>query len=159
MGTPDIAHNGNFDPSFENATGTRRPLDPDDDPFYEPPPGFAGAEVGTVLRVRSVTTALFGLIPQRFPAWQLLYRTSDLHGRPAAAVTTVLLPAGWDSARSDGSARTDAANSGSPAPRALLSFQSAIDAVSSRCFPSYALRRGARAAGSVPQFEFLFIAT
>jgi alpha-beta hydrolase superfamily lysophospholipase len=40
----------------------------------------------------------------------------------------------------------------------LLSYQCAIDAVSSRCFPSYALRRRAKALGSVSQFELLLIA-
>jgi alpha-beta hydrolase superfamily lysophospholipase len=38
-----------------------------------------------------------------------------------------------------------------------LSYQCAIDAVASRCFPSYALRRGAKAAGALAQFEFLLV--
>ncbi|MFC9894691.1 lipase family protein [Nocardia sp. NPDC127579] len=82
--------------------------------------------------------AVFGLVPMRVRAWQLLYRTSDLHGVPDAAVTTVLVPAG--------------------PVRALVSFQCAIDGVSSRCFPSYALRRGARALGAIPQLELPVIA-
>jgi alpha-beta hydrolase superfamily lysophospholipase len=40
----------------------------------------------------------------------------------------------------------------------VVSYQCAIDAVSSRCFPSYALRRRAVAPGAVAQFEFLLIA-
>src|SRR6201999_2731898 len=40
----------------------------------------------------------------------------------------------------------------------LLSYQCAIDAVSSRCFPSYALRRRAKALGSLAQMELLLIA-
>ena len=39
----------------------------------------------------------------------------------------------------------------------MLSYQCAIDAVSSRCFPSYALRRRAKAIGSLAQLEFLLI--
>lgn len=39
----------------------------------------------------------------------------------------------------------------------LLSYQCAIDGVASSCFPSYALRRGSRAFGAVPQFEFLLV--
>ena len=42
--------------------------------------------------------------------------------------------------------------------RPVVSYQCAIDAVTSRCFPSYALRRRAQAAGAVAQFEFLLIA-
>ena len=71
-----------------------RPLLPADDPFYEPPPGYHHAEPGTVLRSRDVELALFGLIPQRVSATQLLYRTTDMDGQPEATVTTVLVPAG-----------------------------------------------------------------
>jgi triacylglycerol lipase len=40
----------------------------------------------------------------------------------------------------------------------VLSYQCAIDAVTSRCFPSYALRRRAKAPGALAQFEFFLIA-
>jgi hypothetical protein len=40
----------------------------------------------------------------------------------------------------------------------VVSYQCAIDAVTSRCFPSYALRRRAVAPGALAQFEFLLIA-
>ena len=40
----------------------------------------------------------------------------------------------------------------------MISYQCAIDAVTSRCFPSYALRRHAHATGAVAQFEFLLVA-
>jgi triacylglycerol lipase len=39
-----------------------------------------------------------------------------------------------------------------------VSYQCAIDAVTGRCFPSYALRRRAKAAGALAQFEFLLVA-
>ena len=131
------------EPAFSNERDLRALPLPDNDPFYAPPAGFEAAAPGTILAVRSVQTALFGTIPQQFPAWQLLFRSTDLRGEPIAAVTTVLLPAGG---------RPDAT-------RPLLSFQCAIDAVSSTYFPSYALRRGARSPGAVPQIEFLFLAS
>ncbi|MCG5433516.1 lipase family protein [Mycobacterium sp. MYCO198283] len=120
----------------------RRPILPEKDPFYAPPVGFEHARPGTVLRSRSVDLAFLGLIPQRFRATQLLYRTTDLNGEPEANVTTVLVPAQRSPQR--------------PCP--VLSYQCAIDAVSSRCFPSYALQRGAHALGALAQFEFLLIA-
>ncbi len=118
-----------------------RPLLPSDDQFYEPPPGYQHALPGTVLRSRDVELAFMGLIPQPTMATQLLYRTTDMHGRPEATVTTVLVPADVTPER--------------PCP--VLSYQCAIDAVTSRCFPSYALRRRAVAVGSVAQLEFLLI--
>ncbi|WP_036558812.1 lipase family protein [Nocardia brasiliensis] len=118
------------------------PLLPEDDPFYAPPSTLDQLPPGAVVRARTVELALFGVVPQRVPAWQLVYRTCDLHGVPEVAVTTVLLPWGADPA----------------AARPLVSFQCAIDAVASKCLPSYALRRGARAAGAIPQLELPLIA-
>ena len=118
------------------------PILPADDPFYEPPPGYHHVEPGTVLRSRDVELAFLGLIPQRVCATQLLYRTTDMDGRPEATVTTVLVPA----------------ERGPENPCPLLSYQVAIDAVTSRCFPSYALRRGALAVGALAQFEFVLVA-
>ena len=128
-------------PHEELVRGTRPQL-PADDPFYEPPTGYQHATPGTVLRSRDVELAFLGLIPQRVRATQLLYRTTDMHGNADAAATTVIVPA-------------------ERAPAAvtpILSYQCAIDAVTSRCFPSYALRRHAHATGAVAQFEFLLIA-
>lgn len=128
-------------PHEDLVRGTRPEL-PCDDPFYEPPTGFQHAAPGTVLRSRDVELAFLGLIPQRVRATQLLYRTTDMHGSAEAAATTVIVPA-------------------ERAPAAVtpvISYQCAIDAVTSRCFPSYALRRYAHATGSVAQFEFLLVA-
>ncbi|MVU77804.1 lipase [Nocardia sp. ET3-3] len=122
-------------------SGERPPL-PEQDPFYRRPRGLTRVAPGTVLRSRPVELALLGRIPQRITATQLLFRSNDLHGRAEAAVTTVLLPAGADPA----------------AARPVVSFQCAIDAVASKCLPSYAFRRGARALGSIPQFELVLIA-
>lgn len=115
---------------------------PTDDSFYLPPLGFEHAAPGTVLRSRDVELAFLGLIPQRFTATQLLYRSNDLNLVADAAVTTILTPA-----------QTDPAT-----PMPIVSYQCAIDAVTDRCFPSYALRRGAHAFGSFAQFELLLIA-
>src|SRR5665811_223619 len=70
-----------------------RPVLPSQDPFFAPPAGFEHAEPGTVLRSRDVELGFLGLIPQKFAATQLLYRTTDMHGAPEATVTTVLVPA------------------------------------------------------------------
>lgn len=118
------------------------PLPPDRDPFYEPPEGFQHADPGTVLRTRDVELGFLGVLPQGFTATQLLYRSTDLHGAPEVAVTTVLVPEQRDP----------------DIPCPLVSYQCAIDAVAPRCFPSYALRHRARPVGAFVQSEFLFIA-
>jgi triacylglycerol lipase len=83
-----------------------------------------------------------GLVPQKFTATQLLYRTTDLNDLPQATVTTVIVPA----------------ERPAKGPIPLVSYQCAIDAVAGRCFPSYALRRGAKALGALAQFEFFLVA-
>jgi alpha-beta hydrolase superfamily lysophospholipase len=129
-------------PTHEDLQRKARPVLPADDGFYRPPAGFEHAEPGTVLRSRDVELAFMGLIPQQFAATQLLYRTTDMHGAPEATVTTVLVPA----------ERTP------EAPCPIVSYQCAIDAVAGSCFPSYALRRGAKAVGALAQFELLLVA-
>ncbi|MCP9618678.1 lipase [Nocardia otitidiscaviarum] len=122
-------------------TTAEGPLPPLDDPFYLPPPDLAALTPGTVIRSREVELGLLGVVPQRISAWQLLYRTTSVHGTPEAVVTTVLLP--------------EHAEPGERRP--LVSYQCAIDAVVAKGLPSYNLRQGARAFGSVPQLElFLF---
>ncbi|BBY08900.1 lipase family protein [Mycobacterium noviomagense] len=126
----------------QDARRGEHPLLPSRDPFYTPPSGYEQALPGTVLRSRGVELAFLGLIPQRFRATQLLYRSTDLNGEPEAAVTTVVVPAKRD-------------------PELvcpMVSYQCAIDAVAERCFPSYALRRGSKAVGALAQIEFLLIA-
>ncbi|OBA90107.1 lipase [Mycolicibacterium mucogenicum] len=119
-----------------------RPLRPSEDTFYVPPVGFELTVPGTVLRSRDVELGFMGLIPQGVTATQLLYRSTDLGGSAQAAVTTVLLPVGH--------------NPDTRCP--IVSYQCAIDAVSDACFPSYALRRRARALGSVAQLEYMLVA-
>ncbi|MCP2160013.1 triacylglycerol lipase [Williamsia serinedens] len=119
----------------------RRPRLPRDDDFYSSTDGFEDLAPGTVLRSRDVQLAFLGLVPQPVRAVQLNYRTTDLRGDPMVAVTTVLVPDHPDDDR----------------PTPIVSYQCAIDAVTGRCFPSYALRRGAKAIGALPQLEFLLI--
>lgn len=128
-------------PPHEELQRKVRPLLPSDDPFYQPPLGYRHAEPGTVLRSRDVELAFLGLVPQPIRAVQLLYRTMDMNGEPEAAATTVIVPAELAPER--------------PCP--VLSYQCAIDAMSSRCFPSYALRRKAKALGSIGQLELFLI--
>lgn len=128
-------------PHRELQRGTE-PLEPAEDPFYRPPSGYQHARPGTVLRSRDVEVAFLGLIPQQVRATQLLYRTCDRNGNPEATVTTVLVPE----------------KRGRAQPCPIVSYQCAIDAVTGRCFPSYALRRRVRAIGSFAQLEFLMIA-
>lgn len=118
------------------------PLLPPADPFYATPSDLDELAPGTVVRARAVDLALFGLVRQRIAAWQLLYRTCDLDGAPEVSVTTVLLPWGADPTR----------------PRPLVSFQCAIDAVAPQCFPSYALRHGAKVNGSIAPLELPIVA-
>jgi len=129
-------------PQHEELQRGIRPQLPSDDPFYDPPTGFQHAKPGTLLRSRDVELAFLGWIPQRIKATQLLYRSTDMHGRAEAAATTVIVPA----------------ERGKDALTPLVSYQCAIDAVTSRCFPSYALRRRAMAPGALAQLEFLLIA-
>ncbi|VEG46210.1 triacylglycerol lipase [Mycolicibacterium flavescens] len=117
------------------------PISPDDDPFYRAPEGYEHAEPGTVLRSRDVEIGFLGVISQRVHATQLLYRTTNLHEEPEVAVTTVLVPTQRE------------ATAAGP----VLSYQCAIDAVASRCFPSFAMRRGARPIGGFVQAEYLLV--
>lgn len=64
---------------------------PDD--FYRAPADFASAAPGTVLRSRPVDLPAFFSLATPISAWQLLYRTTDSHGRPSTTATTVVRPA------------------------------------------------------------------
>ncbi|MFF3568556.1 lipase family protein [Nocardia jiangxiensis] len=119
-----------------------RPLLPSQDPFLIPPADLTRYAPGAILRSRAVRIGLFGLVPQQVSAWQLLYRSTDMNGEPEAAITTVLLPADADP----------------DVERPLLAFESAIDATAEQCAPSYALRLGAFAPGSITQLEWMLVA-
>ncbi|MCW2866844.1 MAG: lipase, partial [Marmoricola sp.] len=130
-----------FEPQHQTDPGPR--VRPRDDPFHDAPEGLADLAPGTLVRSRTVRLAFLGAVPQsRMRAWQLAYRSTDLHGRPELAVTTVVVPELRDG----------------EVPRGLVAYQCAIDAVSDKCFPSYALRVGPLTLGALPPFELSFIA-
>lgn len=100
-------------------------LEPDDDPFYDPPAGFESTDPGTVLRSREVTVTGFG-IPVPVESTQALIRSTDATGDPIAIVSTYMEPA-------------------TPAPeggRQLVSYQPATDSLGDQCNPSYTLQAG-----------------
>ena len=92
---------------------------PDADPFYAQPQPLPDVPPGTILNSRSVTFAPFG-VPLPNPAWQLQYMSADMHGRPQAAVATVVQPL-----------------VPSPLGKALLSVQFAVNSPGLKCAPSH----------------------
>lgn len=98
---------------------------PDQDSWYDDPSGIEDYAPGQIVRSREVQTRLLG-IP--FPVYtrQLLYRSTDIHGRPIVTATSVIVPGiPW---------------TGSPRP--VVSFQEAIDSTDSSCNPSHTLQVG-----------------
>ncbi len=103
---------------------------PDQDPFYAVPGHLNQVPDGTVLASRRVQ-AMALAVPIPANAWQVKYKTIDQRGRPSAFVTTVLVPlTPWQG----GGARP------------LLSYQVAMDALSTTCAPSFVMRAGLAAA-------------
>lgn len=98
---------------------------PDSDPFYRVPRGLDKIPPGDVLDSRPVDITASG-IPLPFPAWQLLYRTTDTKGGATATVATLILPLGQPPAGG----------------RNLLSYQPAEDSLTRDCASSYELRKG-----------------
>lgn len=119
---------------------SRLPI-PTEDPFFDAPADVAALRPGEVIRSRQVQLKDFWASQHRSQAWQLLYRSTDLNGVAGVAATTVVLP-----------------RRRAPKERfQLLSFQCAIDAVTSACFPSYALRKGTGTVKAIAPFEFLVV--
>lgn len=92
---------------------------PSADPFYRYDKPLDGVKPGTVLRTRPVTYGYRGALAP-VSSTQVLYRSTDQHGAPVAAVATVL--------------RSPVAG-----PAKLLSFHMAYDALGPQCDPSYTL--------------------
>lgn len=92
---------------------------PDADAFYAEPAGMPDTP-GLILNSRPITFQPAGM-PLPNPAWQLQYVTHDGHGRPRAAVATVIQPL----------------VPGTSAAPALLAFQHAYDSLGARCAPSH----------------------
>lgn len=129
------------------AAPTTGPTLPANDSFYVAPEGFESTAPGTILRSRpppKPIAAFSALKVNLDSAHQLLFRSTDSHGKPIAAVTTILVPHNADYAK-------------------LLSYQVAEDAPNPNCAPSYAFQLEAATGGPLglilPQAELLLIAT
>lgn len=109
----------------EGADGDSTLVRPAKDPFYRYDGATPLAQVppGTPLKTRDVTVGL-DTNETPLPAEQILYRTSDMRGKPIVTVTTVIEPV-----------------TGTAAPR-LAAYLSFYDALSTKCNPSYTLRGG-----------------
>ncbi|TID17922.1 putative lipase 8 precursor [Venturia nashicola] len=104
------------------------PLPPSQDPFYTPD-GSAWKDVlpGTILKQRDITPRGIGnltTLANLQNAYQLLYRTTDVHGLPSYTVTTILKPPNAN-------------------PLLHMSYQPATDSPNIDCAPSYGLQAGA----------------
>ncbi|MBF6081348.1 lipase [Nocardia cyriacigeorgica] len=88
--------------------------------FYSAPADLDEYRPGQVIRSRQVSAAGFA----DTTAWQLAFRSTDSHGDPIAAVTTVLLPAG---------AAPD---------RPVVSYQPFVNSLGTQCAPSRSLLAG-----------------
>lgn len=94
---------------------------PDADPFYAQPKSMPQVAPGTILNSRPVSYAPAGVaLPNK--AWQLQFLSHDAHGRPIAAIATVIKPL--------------IPRTGGPV---LLSQQYAEDSLGSQCAPSHTL--------------------
>ena len=117
------------------------PIVPSQDPFYQPPSGYENSAPGTILRSRQVPVpvAFYSFDPVNVKgAYQLLYRTTDSHGNPEAAVTTIIEPYNAD-------------------PAKLVSYQTAEDAPFVNCAPSYTFELGSTDFGDGQKIELLLI--
>ncbi|QLY33052.1 hypothetical protein H0264_13170 [Nocardia huaxiensis] len=96
---------------------------PGQDPFYTQPESLRGARMGQIVDSRPIT--LTGVSTQApVTAWQVKYVSQDTKGKSWTTMATVIRPSG---------------QTGAPK---LVSFQPWIDALDTRCNPSYQLRAG-----------------
>ncbi|HTU95937.1 MAG TPA: lipase family protein [Solirubrobacteraceae bacterium] len=99
---------------------------PSADPFYSYNAAqLNGVAPGTILRERTISNADLGTSTP-ISATQVLYRTSNEAGQPAATVTTIISPSSGTS----------------PTATKIVSYQTAYDALGSVCDPSYTLQGG-----------------
>lgn len=99
--------------SFVQVTlGAAVPI-PDNDPFYQPPAGFASSAPGTVFKNRTALSGISGI-----DAVQVLYRTRYINNTAAATVATIL---------------TNSSASGNK----LVAYNDYEDAANTTCAPSY----------------------
>ncbi|KJS59563.1 lipase family protein [Streptomyces rubellomurinus] len=109
------------------------------DPFYsyDGSTPLDSLAPGTVLRTRTLPYHVLGL-PTPVTAVQLLYRTADAQGRPAANVTTVLRSLTGDSGRA-------------------VSYQSFYDSLDPADGPSRAVAGNLSLGGAIPSAEAIFL--
>ncbi|GAB4585494.1 lipase family protein [Nocardia sp. IFM 10818] len=95
---------------------------PGQDPFYDQPADLSGASMGSIVDSRPVAVLD---IPTRaqISAWQVKYVSQDTKGKPWTTMATIIKPV-------------------TAGPTRLLAFQPWIDALDTRCNPSYQLRAG-----------------
>lgn len=115
---------------------------PAQDPFYAYTGATPLADVapGTVLKTRTVRYHVSG-VKTRTDAVQLLYRATDMLGRPSVNVTSVLLPP---------KSRRD--------PSKLVAYMSFYDSLNRDDQPSYAIAGGVTFGGTVNSVEAAFVA-
>ncbi|GGV19345.1 putative inactive lipase [Kitasatospora herbaricolor] len=109
------------------------------DPFYtyDGSAPLASLAPGTVLKTRTLQYHLLGL-PTPVKAIQLLYRTTDAQGRPAANVTTVVRSLTGDGGKA-------------------VSYQSFYDSLDPQDSPSRAVAGDLTLGGLLPNVEALFL--
>ncbi|MCW4354225.1 lipase family protein [Hoyosella sp. YIM 151337] len=89
----------------------------DPDPFYRAPEDLDRYSPGDVVRFRPTDASIYA----GASGWNIAFRSTNSHGEPILAVTTLLLPPG--------------ARAGIP----VLSYQPIVNALGARCAPSRAL--------------------
>lgn len=116
------------------------PLEPINDPFYLPPPGFENEASGTILKIRKtpqqVRSVYFPVNIQN--AWQVLVKSEDAKGNDTAVVATIFEPYNGNSSR-------------------LVSYNIAEDASAFKCSPSYSFLGGGGIHTLVGKLEMFLI--
>ena len=109
---------------------------PEQDPFYryEGKKPLAKVKPGKVLKTRTLTYHVAGL-PLPVNAVQLLYRTTNAAGEPAANVTSVLQPPLASGAEN------------------VVAYQSFYDSLNPQDEPSYSISGGTTFGGAIPDVE------
>ncbi|QIW96607.1 hypothetical protein AMS68_002125 [Peltaster fructicola] len=112
-------------------TTTTTPLPPSQDPWYQAPADYANYKPGTVFKVRSAS-GLTATSSSIGAAYNILYATTDSRNLSSWAVTTLLLPTGWNDTCRD----------------KVLSYGIPYDSADVDASPSYALYSGGGAFGN-----------
>jgi hypothetical protein len=99
---------------------------PDADPFYAAPGNLSSYRPGAVVGSRPVTAQSFGGATA-VTAWQVSFRSNDVHNRPELAITTLVVPnTPWQGL----------------GQRPVVSVQSPEDGLGTQCAPSYLVATG-----------------